>query len=1257
MIGFIVLVAIIGICSFGEASMDKYNKYGGWNELKTSKSGFFRVEKIEGVWWIIDPEGYAFVSKGVNHISWSADHAPSLGYSPYGKITKEKYGNADKWAKASIGRLRNWNFNTVGAWSSHETFNKDMPYTIIMNIGASAGSDWLKGSFPDVFSESFRNVAEKIASEVCKSRVNDPFLFGYFTDNELRWGPDWRSPKTLFDDFLAMPEYLDGKKALVKTFMEIYGSIDKLNSALNTNLKNFNDLFRITDLSQLGELPKLAQSELSDKRKINFVLPKELIMLYLNQFYGNIDNVNKAFGTKAESFNELLTDEFMARVTAEISKQKIPKEMIIAGIEMVYGNLEKANKAFNTNAKTYDELIDYFTVAQDLSSVAYEIRRIRSIFLKKIAEQYFKVCKNAIKKYDQNHIILGCRFAGYAPVEVLEAMSKHVDVISYNNYSPEAPINSLEGIHKITGKPIIITEFSFKAMDSGLPNTKGAGVPVATQKDRADGFERYVKALMKTPYVVGYHWFEHADEPAEGRFDGENSNYGLVTIKDEPWEILVNRMKQVNAEVEKIHKKASINIPKVPKGHPRVYVRPSDINEIRNKLNNPEFTRTWNLVRSSENPLCKAFIYMVLGEQESGRKAITNWFDDFEKYANDPDRAGRIFQNLLHTGACVYDWCYDLLKDEEKWDFIKKLEIIASSHSPGYPANLDGHAVVGHDTEGWVLTGQLPAGVAIYDESKTMYDASAELFFNKFVPVRNFFYPANMHHQGDSYFQTRFQHDQAVSWLFRRMGVDNIFTPQMQFVPYQFIYNMRPDGQQIHSGDTFNERGNDPRKRVVAMMTASYYDDPYLMYMAESDFFDKYDAFDCVFELLFKKSNAKKLPISELPLTKYFPSPMGEMIDRTGWNMGIDSKDAVVQMRIGEYFFGNHQCKDFGTFQIYYRGALAISSGIYDKYGSEHWKNYLHQTISKNGLLIFDPNEEIKEGFINDGGQRFPKGSDHPRNLEILLTDDYKMGQVISHEFGPDKLTPEYSYISGDITNAYSPKKVRKVLRSMVTFNTNDEKYPCIFIVMDNIHATDPSFKKTWLLHSIQEPSVNGKIITIIRDGKYLSGEYGGKLVLKNLLPEKVEIKKIGGEGKEFWIESVQRNYEASKEGITEGGSWRIEISPTQMVESDTFLNVMCVMDKNTTNYPKITKIEQDNLIGAKILNFVALFNYNDLQSNHLNFTIDQKGNYKIFICNLRPGVWSIKRNGSLLGKFSSSEEGKSIYFSASEGKYDLCQE
>jgi agarase len=57
--------------------------------------------------------------------------------------------------------------------------------------------------------------------------------------------------------------------------------------------------------------------------------------------------------------------------------------------------------------------------------------------------------------------------------------------------------------------------------------------------------------------MVGFHWFEHADQPKEGRFDGENSNYGLVTIEDRPWDVLVQRMTEVNAGLEARHARST----------------------------------------------------------------------------------------------------------------------------------------------------------------------------------------------------------------------------------------------------------------------------------------------------------------------------------------------------------------------------------------------------------------------------------------------------------------------------------------------------------------------------------------------------------------------------------------------------------------------------------------------------------------------------------------------------------------------------
>jgi hypothetical protein len=124
-----------------------------------------------------------------------------------------------------------------------------------------------------------------------------------------------------------------------------------------------------------------------------------------------------------------------------------------------------------------------------------------------------------------------------------------VDIVSFNDYNYDVPVDKLWELARATYRPIMITEWAFKAMDSGLPNLRGAGVPVATQQERAEAYERYTRQALSLPFVVGLHWFQYTDQPLQGRaHDGENSNYGLVTIDDEPYVTLVEKMRQVNAQ-------------------------------------------------------------------------------------------------------------------------------------------------------------------------------------------------------------------------------------------------------------------------------------------------------------------------------------------------------------------------------------------------------------------------------------------------------------------------------------------------------------------------------------------------------------------------------------------------------------------------------------------------------------------------------------------------------------------------------------
>ncbi len=171
----------------------------------------------------------------------------------------------------------------------------------------------------------------------------------------------------------------------------------------------------------------------------------------------------------------------------------------------------------------------------------------------------------AIRADDPHHLVMGVRFVSWLiPVEVAQVAGEFLDVVSVNHYELSLDAQAifdptrddlvdlstggmLEPVYDIARRPILITEFGFRAADSGLPNTVPPFYPtLATQAERADRFEAYARRCQAAPWIVGYHWFEYADEPAAGRFDGENDNWGLVNVADDPYATLVARTAAVN---------------------------------------------------------------------------------------------------------------------------------------------------------------------------------------------------------------------------------------------------------------------------------------------------------------------------------------------------------------------------------------------------------------------------------------------------------------------------------------------------------------------------------------------------------------------------------------------------------------------------------------------------------------------------------------------------------------------------------------
>src|SRR5512138_2692279 len=73
---------LLGVAAPTSCWFSDRDAYGGWTGRTLAATGRFRVESVDGVWWLVTPDGHPFFSAGVNNISSCTDWAPALGTCP-----------------------------------------------------------------------------------------------------------------------------------------------------------------------------------------------------------------------------------------------------------------------------------------------------------------------------------------------------------------------------------------------------------------------------------------------------------------------------------------------------------------------------------------------------------------------------------------------------------------------------------------------------------------------------------------------------------------------------------------------------------------------------------------------------------------------------------------------------------------------------------------------------------------------------------------------------------------------------------------------------------------------------------------------------------------------------------------------------------------------------------------------------------------------------------------------------------------------
>jgi hypothetical protein len=249
-----------------------WSRYGGWKEKRFRATGFFRTQHDGNRWWLVDPEGYAFLSTGVDCISPGSsgpvngiedlfEWLPETDDPTFGEaisINRNRknmdfyvanlirvYGKEwkDQWASTTRGLMRKFRFNTVGNWSSID-FAKQSKIPYVLQLRAFPTTDvLLYRDFPDVFSEEYKTNSAKFAEQLISYR-DDPYMVGYFLRNEPQWAFGYHN---LAYEMFGTGQQSRTKDEFVKWLADRYQQdIDALNKAWDLDLNSFENLKSMT---------------------------------------------------------------------------------------------------------------------------------------------------------------------------------------------------------------------------------------------------------------------------------------------------------------------------------------------------------------------------------------------------------------------------------------------------------------------------------------------------------------------------------------------------------------------------------------------------------------------------------------------------------------------------------------------------------------------------------------------------------------------------------------------------------------------------------------------------------------------------------------------------------------------------------------------------------------------------------------------------------------------------------------------------
>ncbi|MFC3120678.1 agarase [Agaribacter flavus] len=494
------------------------SKFGGYTKgPKLEATGYFRTEKVDGKWWMVDPEGYVFFSHGPANVRMAnmttltgIDYdAPEIRKRRAEEVTPEdsmgiiKIPNDIKAQNYVISPLRNDMF----------TWLPDYDHPLAEHYSYRRSTH--KGAIPygETFSFYRANLHRRYGND-----GNESYLRKWeeVTIDRMR---DWGF--TSFGNWVD-PAFYAAKQVPYFANGWIIGDFKTLSGYKN----------------HWGLMPDPFDPVFAERAQYTIDVLKRKVKgspWCAGIFIDNEKSWGERTGTVPQRYGVIL-DALSKSVQDSPAKAAFSERL-----KAKYGSIDALNKAWNTN------IADWSALDAGVEFTEYSDKLVADLssLLEALGEQYFVVVHNTLEKALPNHLYMGARMANWGmPDEIIKASLKYSDVLSFNIYEEGVQPHAWDFLEEVD-LPTVIGEFHIgTSSDSGMFNP--GIVHASDQQDRAQMYKDYMASVLSKPYMVGAHWFQYVDEPLTGRaFDGENANIGFVNVADIPYPHLIDAVKDV----------------------------------------------------------------------------------------------------------------------------------------------------------------------------------------------------------------------------------------------------------------------------------------------------------------------------------------------------------------------------------------------------------------------------------------------------------------------------------------------------------------------------------------------------------------------------------------------------------------------------------------------------------------------------------------------------------------------------------------